>query len=82
MAMEGYIVEIDQVADGRVVLAVPGLRLLVLGLSMDEALARASAAIAFRLQETGRQPEPVLALRGRAVGASADLTPAVASSAA
>jgi hypothetical protein len=72
VAMDGYIVEIDQVADGFVVLTVPALRLLVIGLTMDEATARARAAIAFRLQEAGRRSEPVISLRGQVVGASPD----------
>jgi hypothetical protein len=80
--MDGYVVEIDQTADGLVVLTVPALRLLVLGLTMDEATARARAAIAFRMQEAGRRSEPVLSIRGQAVGASPTSTLAVASRAA
>ena len=72
--MDSYIVEIDQGADGRIVVAIPGLRLLVLGLSMDEALTRARAAIAFRTQEAGRRSEPALARRGQTVGPPADPT--------
>jgi hypothetical protein len=41
-------IEIDQIEDGHVVLAVPSLRLIVMGRTLEEARAWARAAIAHR----------------------------------
>jgi hypothetical protein len=47
--MDEYTVEIDELHDHLVVLAVPALCLLVFGRTLDEAMTRARASIAFRL---------------------------------
>ena len=46
--MDEHIIEIDQIEDGRVVLVVPSLRLIVLGRTLEEARAWASSAIGCR----------------------------------
>ena len=51
MVLDGYRVEIEQIDHQRVVLAIPALRLLVLGRSLDDALERARAAIGFRVHD-------------------------------
>ena len=56
--MDEYITEIDQVEDGHVVLAIPSLRLVVMGRTLDEARARARQAIAYRVVTPSQQVEP------------------------
>ena len=51
--MDEYTVEIDELHDDVVILAVPALRLLVFGRSIEEAMARARASIEF---DCGRLP--------------------------
>jgi hypothetical protein len=58
--MDEYTVEIDELHDDVVMLAVPALRLLVFGRSTEEAMARARAAIDFRCHEPDRRPNPSL----------------------
>ena len=52
--LDAYDVEVEQLDDERVVLAIPVLRLIVLGRTLDEAQGWACAAIAFREQQIGR----------------------------
>jgi hypothetical protein len=59
--MEKYTVEIDELHDDVVILAVRALRLLVFGRSLEEAMTRARAAIDFRCLEPDRRPNPSLA---------------------
>ena len=60
--LDGYDVEVDQHDRERVVLAVPALRLIVFGRTLDEAEAWARAAITFRESHFGhsasRAPGP------------------------
>jgi hypothetical protein len=56
--MNEEIVEIDQVEDGHVVLAVPSLRLIVMGRTLEEARAWAISAIAHRRHDSTRRAEP------------------------
>jgi hypothetical protein len=60
--MDDYVVEIEVLREDLVVLAVPVLRLLVYGRSLDEAVTRARSSIAFRLLENGPREEPALAI--------------------
>ena len=60
--MDDYVVEIDELREDLVVLAVPVLRLLVFGRTIDEAMTRAKSSIAFRLLENGPRPEPAVAI--------------------
>lgn len=46
--MDEDLIEIDQIEDGRVVLAIPALRLIVMGRTLGEATAWARSAIAYR----------------------------------
>ena len=46
--MDEHIIEIDQIEDGRVVLVIPSLRLIVMGRTLEEARAWARSAIAYR----------------------------------
>jgi len=46
--MDEFIVDIDQLDKGHVVLAIPSLRLIVMGRTLEEARARARSAIAYR----------------------------------
>jgi hypothetical protein len=46
--MNEEIIEIDQIKDGHVVLAIPTLRLIVIGRTLEEARAWARSAIAHR----------------------------------
>ena len=46
--MREYAIEIDELHDDVVILAVPALRLLVFSRSIEEAMARARASIDFR----------------------------------
>jgi hypothetical protein len=62
--MDEDIMEIDQIEDGHVVLAIPALRLIVMGRTLDEARAWARSAIAYRGGLSGSQgakPEPTRA---------------------
>jgi hypothetical protein len=52
--MDEYIVEIDELQDNAVVLAVPAMHLFVFGRSLEDALSRARTSIGFRLG-TGRR---------------------------
>jgi hypothetical protein len=60
--MDEYSVEIDELHDDVVILAVPALRLLVFGRSIEEAMTRARASIDFRCLEPDRRPNPSLAV--------------------
>jgi hypothetical protein len=60
-AMDEYIVEIDELDDNYVVLAVPALRLLVFGRTIDEAMSRARASVDFRVLESDRRNDAVTA---------------------
>jgi hypothetical protein len=60
--MDEYTVEIDELRDDVVILAVPALRLLVFGRSIEEAMTRARASIDFRCLEPDRRPNPSLAV--------------------
>ena len=60
--MDDYVVEIEELREDLVILAVPVLRLLVFGCSVDEAMTRARSSIAFRLLENGLRPEPAVAI--------------------
>ena len=51
------LIEIDQLEDGHVVLAIPTLRLIVIGRTLDEARAWARSAIAHRGLPTDRDHE-------------------------
>ena len=51
--LDEYAVEIDGSDGQRVVLAIAALRLIVLGRTLDEARALATAAVAFRSQASG-----------------------------
>ena len=55
--MDECIIEIDQLEDGHVVLAIPSLRLIVIGRTLDEARVRARSAIAYRGLSTDPAPE-------------------------
>ena len=55
--LDERIIEIDQLEDGHVVLAIPSLRLIVMGRTLDEAWAWASSAIAYRRVSADRHPE-------------------------
>jgi hypothetical protein len=55
--MDEYRVEVDELREHAVVLAVPALRLLVFGRTLDEATSQARASIAFR-QETAQADRP------------------------
>jgi hypothetical protein len=59
--MDEEIIDIDQIEDGHVVLAIPSLRLIVMGRTIEEARAWARSAIAHRgLSSTQRdEPPPV-----------------------
>ena len=46
--MDEEVIQIDQVEDGHVVLAIPSLRLIVLGRTLEEARAWARSAITYR----------------------------------
>jgi hypothetical protein len=46
--MSEHIVEVEQIEDGHVVLAIPSLRLIVIGRTLEEARAWARSAIAYR----------------------------------
>lgn len=79
MVLDGSRVEIEQIDHQRVVLAIPVLRLLVLGRSIEDALERARAAIHFRVHEDDRPrqrsfplapPSPSVAPDGRPSSAS------------
>jgi hypothetical protein len=56
--MDEHIIEIDQIEDGRVVLIVPFLRLIVIGRTLEEARAWASSAIACRGLPERQRAEP------------------------
>ena len=56
--MDEHIIEIDQIEDGRVVLAIPSLRLIVMGRTLEEARAWARSTIASRGLFTGQRSEP------------------------
>jgi hypothetical protein len=77
-AMDEYIVEIDEPGDNLVVLAVPALRLVVFGRTMDEAMSRVRTSIDFRVPESDRRGDAA----GRIpVEASLALGPAVSTAA-
>jgi hypothetical protein len=57
--VDEYIIEIDQLEDSRVVLAVPSLRLIVMGRTLEEARAWARAAIAYRGLPTSHNADPL-----------------------
>jgi hypothetical protein len=52
--MDDDTVEVDELQDDVVVLAIPALHLLIFGRTVDKAMARARSSIAFRLLQTGR----------------------------
>jgi hypothetical protein len=54
------IIEIDQLEDGHVVLAIPSLRFIVMGRTLDEAHAWARSAIAYR--GLSLDPHPVASM--------------------
>jgi hypothetical protein len=56
--MDEHIIEIDQIEDGHVVLAIPSLRLIVMGRTIEEARAWARSAIAHRGFPTTQRAEP------------------------
>ena len=56
--MNEHIIEIDQIEDGNVVLAVPSLRLIVMGRTLEEARAWARSAIECRGLAAGQRAEP------------------------
>jgi hypothetical protein len=56
--MNEEIIEIDQIEDGHVVLAIPLLRLIVMGRTLEEARAWARSAIAHRGLPTTQGGEP------------------------
>ena len=56
--MDEHIIEIDQIEDGRVVLVVPSLRLIVIGRTLEEARAWASSAIGCRGLPATQRTEP------------------------
>jgi hypothetical protein len=56
--MDEHIIEIDQIEDGRLVLIVPSLRLIVIGRTLEEARAWASSAIACRGLSASQRAEP------------------------
>jgi hypothetical protein len=66
--MDEYTIEIDALHDDAVVLAVPALRLLVFGRSLEDALSRAMASIGFRLG-TGRRDDVAVNFRQDVIGA-------------
>jgi hypothetical protein len=55
--MDECIIEIDQLEDGHVVLAIASLRLIVMGRTLEEARAWARSAIAYRGLSTEQHPE-------------------------
>lgn len=56
--MNEEIIEIDQIEDGDIVLAMPSLRLIVIGRTIEEARAWARSAIAHRGLSTTQPAEP------------------------
>ena len=56
--MDEEIIDIDQIEDGHVVLAIPSLRLIVMGRTIEEARAWARSAIAHRNQAMTQRAEP------------------------
>jgi hypothetical protein len=46
--MNEHIIKIDQIEDGQVVLAIPSLRVIVIGRTLEEARAWATSSIAYR----------------------------------
>jgi hypothetical protein len=56
--MDEEIIEIDQIEDGHVVLAIPSLRLIVIGRTLEEARAWARTAIAHRGSPTTQPADP------------------------
>ena len=58
LLMDGHIIEIDHIEDGHVVLAVPSLRLIVLGRTLEEAQAWAKSAIGYRGLPARQLAEP------------------------
>jgi hypothetical protein len=52
------IIETEQIEDGHVVLAIPSLRLIVMGRTLDEARAWARAALEHRGQTAATRAEP------------------------
>ena len=82
MVLDGYRVEIEQIDHERVVLAIPVLRLLVLGRSLDDALERARAAITFRVHEDDRSRRPSWTLTRRSPSVAPDGRPVSAPTAA
>jgi hypothetical protein len=56
--MDEHIIQIDQIEDGRVVLVVPSLRLIVIGRTLEEARAWASSAIRCRGLPASQRTEP------------------------
>jgi hypothetical protein len=59
--MDELIIEIDQIEDGHVALAVPTLRLIVMGRTLEEARAWARSAIGYRGLPAGQRAEPLAA---------------------
>jgi hypothetical protein len=56
--VDEYIIEIDQLEAGHVVLVVPALRLMVMGCTLEEARAWARSAIAWRGLVASQRAEP------------------------
>jgi hypothetical protein len=56
--MNEDIIEIDQIDDGHVVLAIPSLRVIVIGRTLEEARAWARSAMAYRGVSTSQRMEP------------------------
>ena len=56
--MDEHIVEIDQIEDGRVVLVVPSLQLIVMGRTVAEARAWARSALGYRGLPISQPAEP------------------------
>ena len=56
--MDERIMEIDHIEDGHVVLAVPSLRLIIMGRTLEEARAWARSAMECRGLAAGQRAEP------------------------
>ena len=56
--MDEHIIEIDQIEDGRVVLVVPSLRLMVMGRTLEEARAWARSALGWRSLVASQRAQP------------------------
>ena len=56
--MDEYSIEIDQIEDGHIVLAIPSLRMIVIGRTVEEARAWARSAITYRGLSASPRTEP------------------------